>query len=38
MASRMDRYYEEKQIPKNRSERNQTLYRDIYMTMLVIVT
>ena len=30
MASRMDRYYEEKQIPKKRSERNQTLYRDIY--------
>lgn len=30
MASRMDRYYEEEQIPKKRSERNQTLYRDIY--------
>ena len=30
MASRMDRYYEEKPSVKKRSERNQELYRDIY--------
>lgn len=30
MASRMDRYYEEKTPVKKRSERNQELYRDIY--------
>ncbi len=30
MASRMDRYYEEEQVPRKRIERNQKLYRDMY--------
>lgn len=30
MTTRMDRYYEEKNSVKRRSERNQMLYRDIY--------
>lgn len=32
MASRMDRYYESKPTTRKRSERNQSLYRDMYET------